>query len=311
MFWFEKYFLSIQGDLNYVSKGVNDFIQDINNSSDFSRLAENPLLLGILITQRLKGGILPTNINKALESIIDYLISIHPQIRATAANVVNSESFNFDLIDIFESLALHIQTEAHQGVIDKLDAQRIIESFLIQYLDKPKPIAKKISRNILDIGANNYGIIIEKNSQEIAFSHRLFQEFLSARNLQNSEDEDQVILAEYGGHPSWNYVFRFYFGFFSTRKERTFRKALELLGRENQDEEYKLYVQFLRYEVILTLNNSPINIVNQYLPKLFNDFEQETNEDVKLIYLQILLKALQNSKIKEEIQEFLFTYFPQ
>lgn len=310
-YWYEKWLISMNiNDSSYAKTQTSNFYNDLENSSELKNLAENPLLLSILITQKLRDSILPSNKLKALETITEHLINIHPKKRTTSANITDIEKFNFDLIEIFEELAIHIQKNMNDGVIDKSEAKCVIENYLKKHLAYQIPEAKKCSEEIFNIGANHYGIIIEKSSSEIAFTHRLFQEFLAARYMYNTEGESEGILSEYGGNPLWYQVFKLFFAQISQRKIIKFNDSVELLGKTYHQEDQNNAILLLKYDVVLTLSNSPVDLSKRYFNEIITLFEYETNTELKKNYWNIILNSLLNSKIKNEVKNYLFRYFP-
>lgn len=310
-YWYEKWLISINNnDLEYAKTQTLNFYKDLEKSLELKHLAENPLLLSILISQRLRDSILPNNKFKALETITEHLINIHPKKRKASANIDETEIFNFDLIEIFEELAIYIQKNINDGIIEKSEAKEIITNYLTRLMGYKIPEAKLYSEQIFNIGANHYGIIIEKSSHEIAFTHRLFQEFLAARYMYNTEDEAEQILSKNGGNPSWHQVLKLFFAQIPPRKTSEFKKYVELIGIQNFSEDYINAIPLLKYDVVLTLNNSPIDLAKDYFQKITNHFDYEVNPELKKNYWTIILNSLYNSKIKNEVKNHLFNYFP-
>ncbi|MDF4202894.1 NACHT domain-containing protein [Maribacter sp. SA7] len=308
-YWFEKWVTTIvKRGADYSEKMTSDFINDLNRNAELKKLAETPLLLSIIITQRLRDAILPNNKTKALEKITDYLITIHPKKRKTSAGITEIKRYNFELIDVFEELAIYIQKNFNDGVIEKEDAKNVIQKYLVQLMDFKGPEAKMHSSEIFDIGANDYGIIIEKNSNEIAFTHRLFQEYLAARYMYNSEDEYKDILSVFGGIPLWNQVIQLYFSIIPNSRTKQFTNSIDLIGNKNND--YNELIKLQKYDIALSYNNSPITLAKKYFNDILPLFELETNYSKKKSYWEILLNALNNAKLKSLVKEYLFQYFP-
>lgn len=310
-FWIEKWLISINKfDSTYANKLTTEFLKDLNNSPELKYLAETPLLLSILTSQRLRESALPNNKIKALEKITEHLITIHPNKRRVSANITDNKKYNFDLIDVFQELAIHIQTNINDGVIEKTEAKKIIENYLIRLLGFNVPEAKKHSQDIFDIGANEYGLIIEKTNTEIAFTHRLFQEYLAAKYLYESDDQYIEIISTYGGVPLWHQVIKLYFSLIPQSKIKYYEKSIEYIGVNNTNKSYKQLIEFLKYDIVLTSNNSPIKLASEYLHKIIPLFEYESNDDIKNTYWDIILNSLNNIKLKNEVKEYLFQYFP-
>ena len=310
-FWFEKWMKSIgKDDVRYISKLTLEFLKSLSENAELKNIAQTPLLLSILTSQRLRDSSLPSNKTKALEKITEYLINTHPNKRKVSANVTESEynNYSFDLIDIFQELAIYIQTNFNDGVIEKTEAKKVIENYLKEFLGFSIPEAKKSSQDIFDIGANEYGLLIEKTSTEIAFAHRLFQEYLAGKYLFSTDEEYKEIISKYGGNPLWHQVIKLYFSLIPQNKTKYYQESIELLGSAN--EEYKQLLLFLKYDIVLTSSNSPLNLSKEYLTSIIPLFEYETNRDVKWIYWKLLLNGLRNIKLKRDIKDYLFRYYP-
>ncbi|MEM1336325.1 MAG: NACHT domain-containing protein [Bacteroidota bacterium] len=309
-YWYKKWISHIKlNDPDYVNNETSDFLVEIKKSNDFIQLAGNPLLLGILISQRFKYSILPKNKIKALHSITEHLIDHHPNRRRTSANIIEENELDFELSEIFSVLAIHIQKECHDGVINKKDAQKVIEKYLREFIGYDVPRAKKFSKNLLNIGTNSIGIIIEKSSNEIAFMHRQFQEFMAAKYLfESNQNISEEFIKSYSFDTQWNQVITFFFGQIPNMKKSDFEHYLSLI--EVDDARSLSYAHFLKFSLVLNQNNSPINTAKDYLQKIISQFELETNPAHKLILWDIILDSTFNAKLKSSVIKFLFQYFP-
>ncbi|EAY28361.1 NACHT domain-containing protein [Microscilla marina] len=313
LYWYTKWTESLgEKDVSLANKNAEQFIKELKKSSDFKALAENPLLLSILITQKFKDAVLPRNKYKALANITEYLISTHPVKRKEPADIIIHNKWDFELNDIFLELAIHIQKNSFEGVILKEDAQRVIREFLVGYMNYEVPKAKKISKELIDIGANEIGIIIEKSTEEIAFMHRQFQEFLAAKSLRESETEEAMqVLKEFAHKPAWHQVLNSFFGLIPYKKGCEFNRFWDCVkAPENTNVATSLYAKFVRYELALNLNNAPAKLAMDNFTQIKQEFEYETNESIKGILWNIILETVHHHKIKDEVLTYLFNYFP-
>lgn len=303
--WMQYYKLT---DTNFIKNETQQFLLELEQSADLLRLSTNPLLLSILISHRFEKITLPRNKVKLLDNITEHLIEKHPIKRRKSANISDESEYEFNIFDIFSVLAKDIHENHHDGIILKEDACTIIGKYLIEELDYENAKAKKVSKNILDIGANNIGIIIEKSPDEVAFLHRQFQEFMTAKYLINSdEDIIQNTLENYGENPQWSQVIYFFFGLIPDRNRKKFINCINIIGNENK---VNHYTKFLKYTLALTLNNAPIDKSQIDLNNLISEFEYETHPKRKEVLWNILLKSLYNPKINEKVLDYLFKYFP-
>lgn len=309
-YWYKKWMLHINHtDPDFVNNETDDFLTEIKKSSDFIKLAGNPLLLSILISQRFKYSVLPKNKIKALITITEHLINHHPIRRRISANIIEEDDLDFEISEIFSVLAIYIQKECQDGVIAKKDAQKVIVEYLIDFMDYEIPKAKKVSKSLLDIGANKIGIIIEKSSEEVAFMHRQFQEFMAAKYLFES---DKGIVEEhiksYANNPHWNQVITFFFGQIPNMRKKDFGYYISLIKVDKN--ERLSYSHFLKYSLVLNQSNSPVNIAKEYLQDITHKFEFETNFTYKSILWDIILDSTFNNKLKPDVVNFLFKYYP-
>ena len=311
--WYKRWTTTIKkADDNYAQNETNAFVAELKKSSDLSYLAASPLLLSILITQRMRDSFLPKNKLKALETISEYLINRHPSKRQSNASIIdNKTALEFDIYEVFTELAFYIQGHSNDGVILKSEANKVIESYLVRSMHYEAPKARKSSADLLNIGANHIGIIIEKSNDEVAFIHRQFQEYLAAKYL---SELDQVLventLQTYADLPGWHQVITNFFGLIPSRSALIFKAYLDCLQSVDTDVEKARYIDFLKYEIALHLNNVPIDVSKTYLHQLFSEFDLEAPRTAKHSLLRLILDASENPKIKQEVKSYLFQYFP-
>ncbi|MFK3990026.1 NACHT domain-containing protein [Psychrobacter sp. NPDC064578] len=308
-YWYKKWMEHQSRDeINFVRTETNQFLSELQQSKDLLKLASNPLLLSILISHRFENATLPKNKVRLLSSITEYLIKKHPIKRRTSANISDESEQDFDIADIYTVLAKNIHQKYHDGIILKDDACKVIQDYLQEEMGYEKPRAKKVSQDILNIAANNIGIIIEKSPDEIAFIHRQFQEFMTAKFLIDSDATViKQMLREYAHDPQWNPVILFFFGLIPPRRKQDFIEYISILEEKSVE---LGYTKLLTYSLGLTLNNAPITITNRYLIELIEEFEYETHPSKKEALWNVLLSALYNPKINEDVFTYLFKYFP-
>jgi len=311
--WYNKWF-SLQKelkDIDFAKNQTNSFIKELEQSGDLKKLAETPLLLSILVLQKLQDSVLPKNKLEALKQITHYLINKHPKIRISSAGIIQEDTFDIDFKDIFCELAIIIQKESSDGVILKSQAQKIIEQYLITYAEYDKVKAKVHSQKLLEVGANNFGIIIEKSNDEIAFGHKQFQEFLAAQQLSESdEDLANKFIKQYGANPAFHQVIISFFGLIPLRQVKNFKKHFEILKEAFREKYQEDYLSLISYEVAINLDNTPSEIMTKAFDSIVRDFEYETDPNYKEALLKRILSALQNGRLKEKVQTFLIQFFP-
>lgn len=311
--WYNKW-TSLQKEINdkSFSKTQSDnFIKELEQAGDLKKLAETPLLLSILVVQKMQDSVLPKNKLEALKEITQYLIKKHPTIRISGAGIVQDKLTDIDFKDIFCELAINIQKTSNDGVILKTDAQKIIEQYLIKFAEYDKLRAKVRSQELIEVGANNFGIIIEKSNNEISFGHKQFQEFLASQYLYES-DEDYVndFIKQYAANPTFHQVIINLFGLIQLKQIKKYKNHFVTLKEAVREKYQEGYLKLISFEIAINLDNAPSEIMNEAFETIIYDFEYETDPTYKEALLKRILNALQNGRLKEKVQNFLIGYFP-
>ncbi|MDR0438169.1 MAG: NACHT domain-containing protein [Bacteroidales bacterium] len=311
--WYDKWTSLQDGikDKDFSKTLTDNFIRELEQSGDLRKLAEIPLLLSILIIQKMQDSALPKNKLEALKEITQYLIKKHPTKRGKDAGIVQDNLNDIDFKDIFCELAINIQKESNNGVILKSDAQKIIEQYLITYAEYDKVKAKARSQELIEVGANNFGIIIEKSNDEISFGHKQFQEFLAAQQLCES-DEDLVneFIKQYAANPAFHQVIINFFGLIPLKQVKKHKKHFDVLKEAIREKFQEEYLKLISYEIAINLDNAPSETMNEAFDSIVRDFEYETDPLYKEALLKRILDALQNGRLREKVQGFLIQYFP-
>jgi len=310
--WYSKWAESIKTkDKEFSKKEADSFVNELNQTNDLKKLAENPLLLSILIVQKMRYSTLPKNKLNALQEITQYLIDKHPLKRKKDANLNDNSISDINFKDIFCELAMQIQKESNDGVILKQDAHKVIENYLVQYAAYDVSKAKLRSKEFVDIGANHFGIIIEKSNDEIAFTHKQFQEFLAAQYLSESDvDVANKIINDYGANPAFHQVITNFFGLIPTKKVKEYSNYLTKLKEAKHTSFQENYLNLIVYEITINSDNTPSDIATNNLKQIIRDFEYATDMNLKTALLKLILNALSNSRFKNEVEDFLLGYFP-
>lgn len=311
--WYNKW-ASLQSDThdeNFSKSLTDNFIKELEQSGDLKKLAEIPLLLSILIIQKMQDSVLPKNKLEALKEITQYLIKKHPVKRITDAGIVQEKINDIDFKDIFCELAIYIQTESNDGVILKSEAQKIIMQYLVSYAGYDKLRAKVRSQELIELGANNYGIIIEKSNDEISFGHKQFQEFLAAQYLYESDDETIIqFINQYGANPTFHQVIISLFGLMQLKQVNKYKKHYKALTEAVCEKCQEDYLNLISFEIAINLDNAPTDILIEGFESIIHGFIYETDPSYKEALLKLILNALQNGRLKEKVESFLLQFFP-
>ncbi|HAF28296.1 MAG TPA: hypothetical protein DCG75_04530 [Bacteroidales bacterium] len=311
--WYDKW-ASLQGDSqdeDFSKTQTKNFIKELEQSGDLKKLAEIPLLLSILIIQKMQDSVLPKNKLEALKEITQYLIKKHPVKRITDAGIVQEKINEVDFKDIFCELAIYIQKESNDGVIFKSDAHKIIKQYLVSYAGYDEARAKVRSQEIIELGANNYGIIIEKSNDEISFGHKQFQEFLAAQYLYESDDDTiSQFVNQYGANPTFHQVIMSLFGLMQLKQVKKYKKHFKALKEAVCEKFQEDYLNLISYEISINLDNAPTDVMNEAFDSIIHEFEYETDPSYKEALLKLIISALQTGRLKEKVECFLVQFFP-
>ena len=155
--------------------------------------------------------ILPNTRFQLLQKLIEILLEVHPNRRATAAAEVKSRAPIFSTDDVrndaLAKLAFHVQVRGADAGIDRGEARRVIEGFLADSDSGPawaKEQARLGARELTDVHADTSGLLVERGPEELAFCHAAFREHLAGLELATWLLEDQVeFVSGHAGEPRW------------------------------------------------------------------------------------------------------------
>ena len=188
-----------------------EHIQDFHRDVRLSRLAEVPLLLNGLIALAIQRIHLPRSRFKAYDELTRLLLEEQPKRREKAAHARETTTGRLSEENRKRALArLAWATHDSPGsdALDKTVAQNALQNFCSTHLHKNDGEALEMAEELLAIGAETVGILVEKSPVDIGFLHRSFQEFLAAKHLSNLPFEQQkVFVKEHFANPQWHDVF--------------------------------------------------------------------------------------------------------
>ena len=189
---------------------ASEHIQDLHRDVRLSRLAEVPLLLNGLIALAIQRIRLPRSRFKAYEELTRLLLEEQPKRREKAAYARGATgSLSLENRErALARLAWEIHDSSGSDALERTAAQDALQDFCETRLYKPPGEALEIAGEILAIGAEAVGILVEKSSADIGFLHRSFQEFLAAKHLSNLPfDQQKEAVKERFENPQWHDVF--------------------------------------------------------------------------------------------------------
>ena len=194
-----------------VALRVEQFFQQLEHSGRLQSLAGNPLLLHGLLSVAARQIILPNTRFQLFQKLIEILLEVHPNRRATAAAEVKPRSRIFSTDDVrteaLAKLAFEVQVRGADSGIDRGDARRVIEDFLADSNGGPawsREQARIGARELTDVDADTSGLLVERGPGELAFCHAAFREHLAGLGLGTWTLEDQVeFVSGHAGEPRW------------------------------------------------------------------------------------------------------------
>lgn len=310
--WYAQWLQAIEpSSTSQAAALTTGFFAELDKAADLKPLAENPLLLSILVTQKLRDSTLPRNRVEALRDITDYLINRRPAKRRHEAGLSEEDAWDFSLEEVVAELAIHMQKHSADGTVLKRDAAKVVEQYLQREMDYEPARARKVGYELVELSANSLGILIEKSSEELSFRHRQFQEYLAAKFL-NDSNPDQVreTLRTYAAEQTWNQVVLLFFARIPPKKDQEFRDYLAQLTYDGPERAIQYYLRFLRYDICLRLPSAPLLLAKETLAELQYAFEAELDEAIRQPLLRLLLGAAENPRLKRLVFDYFGLYFP-
>ena len=194
-----------------VALRVDQFFQQLEHNGRLQSLAGNPLLLHGMLSVAARHIILPNTRFQLFQKLIEILLEVHPNRRATAAAEVEPRSRMFSTDDVrseaLAKLAFEVQARGADAGIDRGDARRVVEGFLADSEGGPawsREQARLGARELTDVDADTSGLIVERGPEELAFCHAAFREHLAGLELATWSLEDQVeFVSCHAGEPRW------------------------------------------------------------------------------------------------------------
>ncbi len=194
-----------------VALRVEQFFQQLEHNGRLQSLAGNPLLLHGMLSVAARQIILPNTRFQLFQKLIEILLEVHPNRRATAAAEVKPRTRMFSTDDVrseaLAKLAFEVQVRGADAGIDRGDARRIIEDFLADSDGGPawsREQARLGAGELTDVDADTSGLLVECGPEELAFCHAAFREHLAGLELATRTLEDQVeFVSSHAGEPRW------------------------------------------------------------------------------------------------------------
>ena len=188
------------------------FIEQVRAAVHLGQLAQNPMLLMLLLYLHLRNADLPSDRFNAYEKVIEHLIADHPATRRRAAFSTATPPLQPALArQALAYLAYCLQREHPGGDGEDSLAVRYVEHALGSAeesgLGLPPETAAETAANILAAAEEGFGLLVRTGAATVRFFHRAIQEHLAAVHITRlSADEQSSLVAELGIDPRWQPV---------------------------------------------------------------------------------------------------------
>ena len=201
---------SLQGRalVRHVERQSENFLIELSRSRDLRILAENPLLLCLLISFQISRVRFPVNRFSAHAALTDYLLEIHPERRRIATEIVGSHDLpHEDVKRLLAYLAFTIHENHSDGLISEVDAINTVKHYALDDDDGlgiRRYEASTTAVNLIERATNYLGILARRSQDELGFVHRSIQEYLVSYYLSRlTLDIQTLIVAAYCNDALW------------------------------------------------------------------------------------------------------------
>ena len=291
------------------------FMSEVRSSPDLNELAKTPLLLCLLISFKIRNKRLPSDRFSAYREAVNYMIETHPQRRRGAADVASTDSVgleSYEIKSLFAYLAYFIQSEQRHGIVDIDTAQKIIKTYLLEgELGLQQKEARRTSYKLLEVADQSTGLVVKKAPKQIAFFHRVFQEYLAAEYLQTLPIERQLELLELNGADAqWHETILALFSL--TKDAETNSRMIERLeerGRADQVADYK--IAELLSEIAFGAFNCLDKLLTDIAERTFGRIECDSYFPHTERLLNRVLNGIHSSPLQSVVQQKVRSWFPR
>lgn len=293
---------------------ASDFLSEARRVPALFEFLENPLLLGLLLVQKILKLSLPSKREKVIEALVSLLVAEHPKAREAAAKVTTKEQIDSDeLIQLLEYLAFEGMMKYPEGGFPKDKLKELIETYL-----KSDEIgfgwdtarARQFSGVLIKEASEKLGVIVEKSPQTIGFYHRTIQEYLASKHLMRSSiPQQKETLLMYCGELTWRQTILFFFS--QVQRESDVKELIQFIESElltNPKSKNSAYV--LLANLIYLNTNCPITTIRRVSPSLLDELYKNPDFETKAGILDAGLNGLCTSRSKDTILEQIENWYP-
>ena len=192
-----------------VTRDATGFANDLSEDSTWSELGGIPLLLSVMIYLRLTGRVLPRSRLAAVEELIKALLEDQPRRRAQAAMQRGDQSVarSRRIRQGIEYLAYRIHQEPNSISLPNERAAQLLNNYFRTNFELSASDADDWVGRVLELGQNEFGILVIPQEHHIGLLHRIFQEYLAAKHLARLPlDQVKSYCANTGCKAPWHEV---------------------------------------------------------------------------------------------------------
>ncbi|HEY9225760.1 MAG TPA: NACHT domain-containing protein, partial [Gemmatimonadaceae bacterium] len=200
-------------DFQRSSRLAHDAIAEIHEIEELRSLAEVPLLLSALLLLKLRDAELPRDRFRAYEELTHQLITVQPRRRRAAALQTGGPAAGVrdeERRQSYAYLAFRVVLESPTGLIEERVARQHLELVLQNEdfgLGYSPDDARRLSRELIDVGEEVSGILVKRSQRDLGFYHRALQDYLAAVHLSSLPERDQLAaVAINATNPQWRDV---------------------------------------------------------------------------------------------------------
>jgi HEAT repeat protein len=184
---------------------AKELIDVIEQKEGIRRLARNPLLLTIITLMKWQGRSLPEQRVRLYEVMTETLIRTWP----LAWREINLDEFM--IRETLAPVAAYVFKQPNSDLIDEYTLCNLMTDTLTEMRMMTQSEAEEKTQSLLRNITRHTGLLLEKGEDEdgriiYGFLHQTFAEYLTALDLLNRWDDDELNLLDYVHDPYWREV---------------------------------------------------------------------------------------------------------